>query len=356
MRRDFNPDVSYPKGTSKLTRTSTDITLDQKLQFLLRPESYPDRPRNVEAAETHMSWVFMTDAYAYKLKKPVRYDFLDFSTVEARRRDSEEEVRLNTRLAPHTYLGILPLTIDSAGSLKLGGEGEAVDWLVKMRRLPTDQMLDHAIKQGTVETADVRRAAVALAKFYLASPSIELGESEYRERFEKNVNANLGELTDPVYRLPEELVRKITSAQFAFLKEESELFYQRVREGRIIEAHGDLRPEHICLGPEPVIIDCLEFRREFRILDTADELAFLAMECERLGAPSVGQSFLETYSEYTGDKPSGKLLHFYKSYRATLRAKITIWHIKDSEVRNPSKWYNLAGEYLHLAEAHTRGF
>lgn len=339
-----------------MTRTSTDITLDQKLQFLLRPESYPDRPGIVEAVETHMSWVFMTDAYAYKLKKPVRYDFLDFSTVEARRRDSEEEVRLNTRLAPHAYLGILPLTIDSAGSLKIGGEGEAVDWLVKMRRLPTDQMLDHAIKQGTVETADVRRAAVALAKFYLASPSIELGESEYRERFEKNVNVNLGELTDPVYRLPEELVRKITSAQFAFLKEESELFYQRVREGRIIEAHGDLRPEHICLGPEPVIIDCLEFRREFRILDTADELAFLAMECERLGAPSVGQSFLETYSEYTGDKPSEKLLHFYKSYRATLRAKITIWHIKDSEVRNPSKWYNLAGEYLRLAEAHTRGF
>ncbi|MBC7294150.1 MAG: hypothetical protein H5T84_08655, partial [Thermoleophilia bacterium] len=117
-----------------------------------------------------------------------------------------------------------------------------------------------------------------------------------------------------------------------------------------------LRPEHIWLGPEPVVIDCLEFEREFRILDTADELSFLAMECERLGAPSVGQSFLETYSEYTGDKPPEKLLHFYKSYRAALRAKITIWHIKDSEVRNPSKWSNLAGEYLRLAEAHTRGF
>lgn len=337
-------------------RTSTDFTLDQKLQFLLRPEAYPDRPRHVEAAETHMSWVFLTDTYAYKLKKPVRYDFLDFSTIEARRRDSAEEIRLNTRLAPHIYLGILPLTRDAAGSLKIDGEGEVVDWLVKMRRLPADRMLDHAIRQGTVETADVRRAAVALAKFYLTSPPVEFSESEYRERFEKNVNANLRELSNPSYRLPEELVRKITSAQFSFLKEESELLCQRVREGRIIEAHGDLRPEHIWLGPEPVVIDCLEFEREFRILDTADELSFLAMECERLGAPSVGQSFLETYSEYTGDKPPEKLLHFYKSYRAALRAKITIWHIKDSEVRNPSKWSNLAGEYLRLAEAHTRGF
>jgi aminoglycoside phosphotransferase family enzyme len=129
-----------------------------------------------------------------------------------------------------------------------------------------------------------------------------------------------------------------------------------VRAGKIIEAHGDLRPEHIWLGEEPVVIDCLEFKREFRILDIADELAYLAMECEHMGAPAVGQIFLETYGEVTKDKPPDKLLHFYKSYRATLRAKISIWHIKDSKVRNPSKWSSLAREYLQLADDHTRGF
>lgn len=334
----------------------TDVTFDQKLRFLLRPEAYPDRPRHVEAVETHMSWVFLTDSYAYKLKKPVRYDFLDFSSIEARRRDSAEEIRLNTRLAPHIYLGILPLTRDAAGHLKIDGEGEAVDWLVKMRRLQIVHMLDHAIKQGTVETTDVKRAAVVLAKFYQASPPAELSESEYGEKLEKNVTDNLRELSDPRYRLPVAVVRKINAAQFAFLREESELLYQRVRAGKIIEAHGDLRPEHIWLGVEPVVIDCLEFKREYRILDVADELAFLAMECEHLGAPSVGQIFLETYSEVTGDKPPEKLLHFYKSYRATLRAKITIWHIKDSDVRNLSKWSSLAREYLRLAEDYTRGF
>jgi len=303
-----------------------------------------------------MSWVFLTDSYAYKLKKPVQYDFLDFSSIEARRRDSAEEIRLNTRLAPHIYLGMLPLTRDAAGSLKIDGDGEAVDWLVKMRRLPIVHMLDHVIKQGTVETTDVKRAAVVLAKFYQTSPPAELSESEYGEKLEKNVADNLRELSDPRYRLPAAVVRKINAAQFAFLRDESELLYQRVRAGKIIEAHGDLRPEHIWLGVEPVVIDCLEFKREYRILDVADELAFLAMECEHLGAPSVGQIFLETYSEVTGDKPPEKLLHFYKSYRATLRAKITIWHIKDSDVRNLSKWSNLARDYLRLAEDHTRGF
>jgi len=298
----------------------------------------------------------LTDSYAYKLKKPVRYDFLDFSSIEARLYDSAEEIRLNARLAPHIYLGILPLTRDAAGSLKIDGEGETVDWLVKMRRLPIDHILDHAIKQGTVETTDVKRAAVVLAKFYQAAPPAELSESEYGEKLEKNVSDNLRELSDPRYRLPVAVVRKIGAAQFAFLREESELLYQRVRAGKIIEAHGDLRPEHIWLGEEPVVIDCLEFKREYRILDVADELAFLAMECEHLGAPSVGQIFLETYSEVTGDKPPEKLLHFYKSYRATLRAKITIWHIKDSDVRNLSKWSSLAREYLRLAEDYTRGF
>jgi len=147
---------------------NTEVPLDRKLQFLSRSEAYPDRPRHVEAIETHMSWVFLTDSYAYKLKKPVRYDFLDFSSIEARLYDSAEEIRLNARLAPHIYLGILPLTRDAAGSLKIDGEGETVDWLVKMRRLPIDHILDHAIKQGTVETTDVKRAAVVLAKFYQA--------------------------------------------------------------------------------------------------------------------------------------------------------------------------------------------
>lgn len=336
------------------TMSSKEIPLEQKLKFLLRPESYPDRPAQVHAIETHMSWVFLTDRYAYKLKKPVSYDFLDFRSLAARRQNSEDEIRLNTRFAPGIYLEILPLARDASGALCIDGAGTPVDWLVKMRRLPAEQMLDHTIRQGTTETAAVKRAAGVLAEFYRTALPVEMSEKEYSEKFKMDVAANLKELSDPRYQLPKALLSKISTAQFAFLQNDSDLLAQRVRAGKIIEAHGDLRPQHIWLGPQPVIIDCLEFNREFRILDTADELAFLAMECEHLGAPGVGQMFLETYSELSGDKPAQKLLHFYKSYRAALRAKITFWHLKDSEVREPSKWIRLAKEYLDLAEVHAQ--
>src|SRR5262249_4067578 len=125
-------------------------TVEQKIAFLSRPEAYPEPTRRVEMKETHMSWVFLTDTKAWKLKKPVRYDFLDFSTREARRRDCEEELRLNRRLAPDVYYGIAPLTIDPQGGMRLAGAGETIDWLVRMRRLPADRMLDWAIANQTV--------------------------------------------------------------------------------------------------------------------------------------------------------------------------------------------------------------
>ena len=332
-----------------------DFPFEQKLRFLLRRESYPENPLRVESIETHMSWVFLTETHAYKLKKPVRYDFLDFSTLEARKFDSEEEVRLNQRLAPSVYLGVLPLTLDSTGALEMGGDGTIVDWLVKMRRLPTDQMLAYGIRQGVITQEDLKRAAMLLSKFYLSSTPVSMTETEYLDRFNRYVNANLRELLDSRYQLPQDIVADITTAQLVFLKEDSELLKERVQGGKIIEAHGDLRPEHICLGPEPVVIDCLEFNREYRILDIVDELAFLAMECDRLDALSVGRLFIDTYSEVSGDKPPQRLLDFYKSYRAMLRAKIALWHLNDSGAGDPKRWTNLAREYLFLAAVYTQG-
>ncbi len=329
--------------------------IDAKVAFLRRPDAYPERPARVEAVETHMSWIFLTDRRAYKLKKPVRYDFLDFSTAEARRWDCEEEVRLNRRLAPDVYLGVLPLTCDPQGRMALDGEGEAIDWLVKMRRLPEERMLDHAIRRHVLREADIERVALRLARFYRASRPIPLGGAEYVGRIADNVRENLRELATPAFGLPAVLVRRIGAAQLGFLRDEAELFEQRARAGRIVEGHGDLRPEHVCMEAEPAIIDCLEFRRDFRILDAADELAFLAMECERLGEPSVGPVLFETYSRETGDAPPAQLLSFYKSYRACLRAKISIWHLKDAEVRRPEKWPRLAREYLELAQGYLSG-
>jgi aminoglycoside phosphotransferase family enzyme len=324
--------------------------IDEKIAFLRQPAIYPDRPKRVEVIETHMSWVFLTENLVYKLKKPVRYAYLDFSTLEDRQKDCEWEVSLNRRLAGHIYLGAVPLTIQGNGDLQLGGEGRLVDWLVQMRRLPAERMLDAAIREGTVDAEDVMKLSQALVNFYRSSLSLLISPAEYRRRFEEDIQSNLIELRDTRYALPKAQVERLTAAQRQFLAEQGHLLEQRARDGRIIDAHGDLRPQHICLTAPPVIIDCLEFNREFRILDPVDELAYLSMECERLGAPQIGEQILDYYSETVGEVCPFELIGFYKAFRACLRAKIAVWHIADHQVQDHQRWLRLAQTYLDLAE------
>jgi aminoglycoside phosphotransferase family enzyme len=328
------------------------LEIEAKLAFLARPEAYPEAIDHVEVLETHMSWVFLTERFAYKLKKPVRYEFLDFRTIQARQHSCEEEIRLNRRLASETYLSVLPLTMAQDGKLRLGGFGEPVDWLVKMHRLPSARMLDQAIASRSVREPQIRNVALYLAEFYRNAPPVATTARAYRERLNSEITANLRHLRDPTYALPGRSVEKACCAQSDFLTSHAELFVRRVRDQRIIEAHGDLRPEHICLGPSPQIIDCLEFKREFRILDAADELCFLSLECERLGAAFIGPVVFEVYRDVTGDVPPEELIVFYKSYRACLRAKIAAWHLHEPHVREPEKWPVLARTYLDLAESY----
>jgi len=330
------------------------MDIKEKIAFLRQPDIYPDRPKRVEVIETHMSWVFLTESLAYKLKKPVRYDFLDFSTLEARQKNCECEVSLNRRLAGQVYLGTVPLTIQEDGDLQLDGEGRVVDWLVQMRRLPADRMLDAAIREGTVDAGEVQKLSQVLADFYRFSLSLPISPAEYRRRFEEDIQGNLIELRDSRYALPKAQVDRLAAVQKQFLTEQGELLEQRAREGRIIDAHGDLRPQHICLTAPPVIIDCLEFNREFRILDPVDELAYLSMECERLGAAYIGEEILAYYSEAADDACPIELIGFYKAFRACLRAKIAVWHIADHQVQDHQHWLRLARTYLDLAEGYLR--
>lgn len=298
-----------------------------------------------------MSWVFLTALHAFKLKKPVRYEFLDYSTLEARRKTVEEEVRLNRRLAPAVYQGVVPLTVDSTGQLQLDGRGEVVDWLVKMWRLRPESMLDHAIAKHLVTAADTRRVGEMLASFYRAAPALAMSSADYRAALGAEVQANRRELAArPDYRLSIERVDLISTAQWEFLEQEREIFDARVAAGRVVEGHGDLRPEHISLEP-PVVIDCLEFSRSLRILDAASELTFLWLECERLGAPEIGRAIFEVYCRASGDSPPTALIRFYKSWHACVRAKVAVWHLKDHGLNHPAKWIGKAAHYLRLASS-----
>jgi len=326
-------------------------SLEAKVHFLLQPASYPEPTLGVEAVETHMSWVFLTDRFAYKLKKPAKTSFLDFSTVELRRHFCEEEVRLNRRLAPAVYVNTVAITRPD-GEFTLGGDGPAVDWLVKMHRLPRDRMLDQAIRNRSYTHDDIERLAVRLSTFYRNAPAVPLNAFDYRQRLELAVAANLDELRKAGSVLALEQVAFVHSAQLAFIHRNSPLLDRRVGEGRIIEAHGDLRPEHVGLDGDPQVIDCLEFNAEFRTLDPVDELAFFAIECETLDAPEIGMLVFARYRTQTGDDPAPQLVDFHKSYRAALRSKLSIWHLGEPRVRDPARWPAQARRYLDLARTY----
>jgi aminoglycoside phosphotransferase family enzyme len=323
--------------------------LNEKVAFLSRPDSYPNGVKCVEAKQTHMSWVFLTDTHAWKLKKPVQTAVLDFSTPEARRRNCGREVQLNRRLAEDVYLGTVPLTIDDNEKLRLDGRGEEIDWLVWMRRLPDDRMLDRMIARHTCTEDDIFKLISVLTAFYKNATRVPVTGTEYRIRLSGDLDKARKELVATDYGLRADLVESVISFQLQFLEDNARLFDSRVRSEHVVEAHGDLRPEHVCLElRRPVIIDCLEFNRTLRTLDVASELAFFALECDRLGAPEIGDLVLNKCSEETGDSPVPQLLAFYKAYHACIRAQIAIWHLKDAAVGDRANWIAKANQYLEL--------
>lgn len=298
------------------------MTNEPELLSALRdPRFYPHSPAEVTVLETHISWVFLAGDLVYKCKKPVRFDFLDFSTLESRKRACDDEVRLNRRLAPETYLGVVPVTRGSCG-LQIGGDGPAVEWLVQMRRLPIQQTLDQRLWRGNVQQADVSRLADLLRPFFRNQPPVPVTVAAYRDRLIAQVQQNRRELLATAHHLPAEVIQRVHAAQLQLLHRRRDCFDERVIAGRIIEGHGDLRPEHICFAERPIIFDCLEFSSDLRTLDVADELAFLAMECDYLGARWIGVQLLGELRPEIGEQLPDWLIGFYKSYRACVRAKV----------------------------------
>jgi aminoglycoside phosphotransferase family enzyme len=329
-------------------RTDLD-DLEAKVRFLSDRSAYPGGTSKVESIETHFAWVFLTDLHAYKLKKPIRFDRLDFTTLTARRWDCEEELRLNRRLAAGVYLAVVPLAQRRDGGYELDGAGPVVDWLVKMVRLPAASMLDQSLKDGRVTAADVRAVALHLAHFYRAQRILDMGGEAYRQRLAHQVTANRRELTAPDLGLPPERVHALACRLLMLLQRQRTAVAARA--ARVVEGHGDLRPEHVCLSSPPCVIDCLEFDLDLRVVDPVEELAFLGLECARLGAPWVGPLFVDIYASETGDTVPVPLVNLYTGLRAVNRAKIVAWHLRDPAVRDREDWRAGAITYLEQAEA-----
>lgn len=320
-----------------------DVPLVEKVAALGDPAAYPEPTATVSAVETHFSWVFLTDGFAYKLKKPLRTEEMDLTSLAGRTRNCEREVYLNRRLAPDVYLGIVDLMAGEDGRLRLTGSGKVVDRLVRMRRLPEDDCLEIRLKQGRVSPEDVARIARGLAEFLTSQPSLEpVSPVPLR----KEINTSLRDLAVACDGCFEQSARRVTARLLAFLEYRSDV----PGRDRLVDGHGDLRPEHVFLGPPLRIIDCLEFSDTLRRRDPVDELAALGMECERLGAAWIGPVLLETYGQVAGAPPSADLCAFYRGLRALVRARIAVRHLTETPNRTPERWPRQAAEYLRLAD------
>ena len=323
-----------------------------KLHFLMSPDAHDGDCSPSELIETHMSWVVLHGERALKLKKPVRYPFLDFSTVDAREADAREELRLNRRLAPQVYLDVLALKwrdgqFALVPSHALPAPGTTVDWIVLMQRLPDESMLDRLVAHGAVQDWQIDLLAVTLAQFYRDAPRAEVCAEEHVARLQRELRTDREVLLEGRFGLDGALEVMDRLDDAAALH--AGLLRQRVLEGRIVEGHGDLRPEHVCMLQPPVVIDCLAFDPALREQDPFDELAFLGMECALEGMPSIAPHLRERCEKALDDWPPPALHALYTARRAALRARLMAAHLLDAQPRTPERWLPRARRYLEAA-------
>ncbi|HXW40394.1 MAG TPA: hypothetical protein VEK75_04275 [Xanthobacteraceae bacterium] len=346
----FSMLVVTPPADPELQAVAGAPSLADKIAFLLRGDSYRPPVGEVVRHQTHMSEVFLAGGSAYKLKKPVRFPYLDFSTLDRREAACRAELELNRRLAADVYRGVVPLNRSPSG-LAIGGGGEVVDWLVVMNRLDASKMLDRVIGEKRLQRWQLDRVVAVLVPFYRRARVTLTSPAAYRAQFWRGLAYNRRVLLDPRFALPAGTVCAIDAMQRRFLAERAELVDARVRSRCIVDGHGDLRPEHIWLGDPVRIIDCLEFNASLRMVDPLDEIAFLCLECERLGAAWAGDYLRRRLTRALHDGQSQELFVFYRCHRATLRARLAIAHLSEANPRTPEKWPALARSYLRLAHA-----
>jgi aminoglycoside phosphotransferase family enzyme len=341
-----------------------ETSLDDKVAFLSEA-ARGGAGEGVERRETHMSWVFLGGGEAFKLKKPVRFPYLDFSTPARREAACRAELALNRRLAPDVYKAVAPVVCAGRG-LAIGrpiadpagrprDAGDIVDWLVVMRRLDPDGTLEHAIAARTLTVRQLDSLLAVLADFYRRAAVVLVAPAAHLRGLRRSIAFNMRVLLDArLAGLPAGRVTEIGRVQRRFLSRYAALIAARVRSRRIVDGHGDLRPEHIWLGPPVRIIDCLEFNVGLRAVDPFDEIAFLCLECERLGCVWAAAHISRRAGQLLPHGPPEELFVFYRCHRATMRARLAAAHLLEPAPRTPDKWRRQARAYLQFAARDAR--
>lgn len=323
---------------------------------LQNPALYPHPVDSFQLIETHISWVLLTGPYAYKIKKPVNFGFLDFTTLQARQQFCNAELQLNQRLTQGLYLQVLPITGSDAAP-QLAGDGPAIEYALQMRQFPQSQLLTNVLARGELQAAHIDDLAGQIARFHLETPCVPvehpLGTAEaamapVRQNFEQ-ARAMLGDAAD---------LRQLDAlenwAESTFVRIRT-LLEQRKANGFIRECHGDIHLGNATLLDGRVaLFDCIEFNEPFRLIDIICDAAFLAMDLEHRGLHGLSRRFICLWLEQTGDYDGLELLNFYKAYRAMVRAKVCLFSLahQDSETGRQATLREYRS-YASLAESYS---
>ncbi|MEA5114565.1 MAG: AAA family ATPase [Geobacteraceae bacterium] len=330
--------------------------MDKKqLESLLDPAGYGEITSTVQLRQTHVSFLFFTDSHVYKIKKEVDFGFLNFMSLDRRRFYCEEEVRLNRRLCPDLYLGVVEVR-EAGGRLSFRGAGKVVEYAVKMRRLPEERMLHRLLEHGGVTEADVRRIARTIGEFHLvAERSREIDAYGDIDTIRRNWEENFRQADQFIPLCLEAEDRGIVQRWVErFMGENADRFAKRVEGGCIRDCDGDIHSENICLDDKVYIFDCIEFNPRFRYSDTAADIAFLLMDMEFHGRRDLAECVLDEYCRSTGDTGSVGVLDFYLAYRAFVRGKVTAFRTLDPVIPEDEKEAAvvMARRYFRLARGY----
>ena len=327
----------------------------QVVEALRKPEAYDEEVRQIELKQTHISYVFLTKNFVYKVKKAVDFGFLDFSTLEKRRFFCEKELDLNRRLCGDMYLEVVPIT-KSEYVVKINGEGTPIEYAVKMKRIPEENIMTRLLEEGKVDQKLIDRMVKIIAEFHLKAEagkkigefgSLPMIERNWRENFEQTEEFVSETISPESYQL----IQKRTDD---FMNNNRDLFAKRVTENRVKECHGDIHSGNIFIADKIYIFDAIEFNERFRYCDVASEVAFLAMDLDFKERSDLSSFLVDRYVKYSGDKELELLLPFYKCYRAYVRGKVTSFKLNDPSIGSEEKssatedaraYFDLAANY-----------
>jgi aminoglycoside phosphotransferase family enzyme len=328
----------------------------QVVEALMKPEAYDEEPGKIELTQTHISFVFLTRNFVYKVKKAVDLGFLDFTTLEKRRFFCKKELELNRRLCEGMYLEVVP--INGSDVIKIKGEGETVEYAVKMKRMPQEKMMNKLLEENKVDNKLIDRIAKIIAEFH--------SKAETNKRIsEFGSLAIIGTNWKENFEQTREFVGKtISMKDFKFIRERIDdfmkrnvsLFEKRMAEGRVRDCHGDIHSGNIFVTDRIYIFDAIEFNERFRYSDVAADIAFLVMDLDFKQRTDLSNFFVKRYVKYSGDQELTKLLPFYKCYRAYVRGKVISFKLQDPNVGSEEKGAAMkeAKAYFKLASTYAK--